>query len=95
MLKIGLTAAVTAACCFAIAAATGFGAPPVLNLTLRGIITLKSDNFHCQALTTTQVACGANALGNSTQVYFSPHALAVVKFDKTGTKGTIVFNAKR
>ena len=97
MLKIGLTAAVTAACCFAIAAATGLGAAalPVLNMKLHEIITLKSDNFHCQALTTTQVACGANALGGSTQVYFATHALAVVMFDKTGKKGTVVFNAKR
>jgi hypothetical protein len=97
MLKIGLTAAITAACCFAIAAATGLGAAPplVLNMKLHEIITLKSDNFHCQALTTTQVACGANALADSTQVYFATHALAVVKFDKTGKKGAIVFSARR
>ncbi len=96
-MKICLTAAITVACCFAIAAATGLGAatPPVLNMKLHEIISFKSDNFHCQALTTTQVACGANALADSTQVYFATHALAVVKFDKTGTKGTVVFNAKR
>jgi hypothetical protein len=97
MLKIGLTASLTAACCFAIAAATGLGAaaPPVLTIKLHEVITLKSDNFHCQALTTTQVACGANALANSTQVYFAPHELAVVKFNKTGKTGTILFSAKR
>jgi hypothetical protein len=97
MLKIGLTAAITAACCFAIAAATGFGAaaPKVLTMKLGEIITFPSDNFHCEALTATQVACGANALPNSTQVYFATHALAVIKFDKTGKKGTVVYNAKR
>jgi hypothetical protein len=97
MLKIGLTAVSTAACCFAIAAATGFGAaaPIVLKMKLHEIISLKSDNFHCQALTTTQVACGANALADSTQVYFATHALAVVKFDKTGKTGTILFKTNR
>jgi hypothetical protein len=96
MLKIGLTAAITAACCFAIAAATGLGAAPkVLTMKLNEIITLKADNFHCQALQKTEVACGANSLPNSTQVYFTPHALAVLKFDKTGKKFQNVFSAKR
>jgi hypothetical protein len=96
MLKIGLTAVSTAACCFAIAAATGFGAAPVaLQMKLHQIISLRSDNFHCEALTTTQVACGANALADSTQVYFATHALAVVKFDKTGKNGTILFKTNR
>jgi hypothetical protein len=96
MLKITLTAAVTAAVCFAIAAATGLGAAPkVLTMKVHGIISLKSNNFQCQALTTTEVACGANGLPNSVQVYFGPHALAVLKFDKTGKKATQLFGVKR
>jgi len=96
MLKLGLTAALTAAICFAIAAAVGLGAAPkVLTMKVNEIISLKSDNFHCQALTTTQVACGANTLPSSVQVYFAPHQLVVVKFDKTGKKATQLFGVKR
>ncbi|HEY4347823.1 MAG TPA: hypothetical protein VGM80_09550 [Gaiellaceae bacterium] len=97
MIKIALTAGITAACCFAIAAATGFGAaaPKVLTMKVNEIITLKSDNFHCQALNTTQVACGANKLANSTQVYFAPHILAVLKFDKSGQNAKTLYTVKR
>lgn len=97
MLKIGLTAVVTAALCFAVVAATGFGAtaPKVLTMKVNEIISLKSDNFHCQALTTIEVACGANTLANSVQVYFAPKQLAVIKFDKTGKKGTITYEVDR
>jgi hypothetical protein len=104
MLKIGLTAAVTATLCFAIAAATGFGAAEakvatpkltLFNLKVNEIVALTSDNFHCQVLTTTEVACGANSLPKSIQVYFAPHNVAVVQFDKTGKKGKILGNIKR
>jgi hypothetical protein len=97
MLKIGLTAAVTAACCFAVAATTGFGAsaPAVLNMKPNEVISLKSDNFHCQELKATEVACGANTLPNSMQVYFTTHQLVVLKFDKTGKKASVVYSAKR
>lgn len=97
MLKLALTAALTAGCCFAIAATTGLGAaaPKVLTMKTNEIISFESDDFHCQALTATQVACGANSLPNSVQVYFAPNQLAVVKFDKTGKKGTELFGVKR
>lgn len=96
MLKLALTALGTAAACFAIAAANGLGAAPkVLNMQPGEIITLKSDNFHCQVLSATQVACGANSLPNSVQVYFAPHQVAVLKFDKMGKKASIVLQAKR
>ena len=97
MLKVGLTAAVTAALCFAIVAATGFGAaaPKVLNLKANEIISLKSDNFHCQVLTTIEVACGANSLPNSIQVYFAPHEVAVTKFNSTGKKAAFLYTVKR
>jgi hypothetical protein len=96
MLKLALTALTTAAVCFAIAAATGLGAQPkVITMKPGAIITLASDNFHCQALTTTQVACGANTLSNSVQVYFAPHQLAVVKFDKAGKKASLLAQVKR
>jgi hypothetical protein len=96
MRKLALTAFCTAAACFAIAAAAGLGAAPkVVNMQPGEIVSLKSDNFHCQVLSATQVACGANSLPNSVQVYFAPHQVAVLKFDKTGKKASIVLQAKR
>ncbi len=41
------------------------------------------------------MACGANSLKGSIQVYFAPHQLAVIKFDKTGKKFTQLFGIKR
>lgn len=97
MLKIALTALVTAAVSVAAVAATGLGAamPPALNMKINQVIYFKSDNFHCQALSKTQVACGANVLPNSIQVYFAPHQVAVLKFDKTGKKAKLIYGAKR
>jgi hypothetical protein len=97
MLKLGLTALAAAAAAVAAVAATGFGAsaPPALNMKLNQVIFLKSDNFHCQALTKTQVACGANRLPNSIQVYFAPHQVVVLKFDKTGKKAQTIYASKR
>jgi hypothetical protein len=97
MLKLALTAIVTAAVTVAALAAAGLGAgsPPALNMKLNQVIYLKSDNFHCQALTKAQVACGANTLPNSIQVYFAPHQVVVLKFDKTGKKPKVVYAAKR
>src|SRR5215831_15947888 len=97
MPKLALTALLTAAATVAALATTGFGAsaPPPLNMKLHQVIFLKSNNFHCQALTKTQVACGANSLPNSIQVYFAPHQVVVLKFDKTGKKATELYAAKR
>jgi len=97
MLKLALTAVVTAAVTIAALAASGLGAssPPALNMKLQQVIFLKSDNFHCQALTKTQVACGANTLPNSIQVYFAPHQVVVLKFDKTGKHAKALYAAKR
>ncbi len=97
MLKLGVTALLTAAVCFAIAAASGLGASSakVINLETGQIVTLKSGNFHCQVLKATEVACGANSLKGSIQVYFAPHQLAVIRFDKTGKKFTQLYGIKR
>jgi len=97
MLKLALSSVLAAAATIAVVAATGLGAsiPRALNMKLHQVIFLKSDNFHCQALTKTQVACGANTLPNSIQVYFAPHQVAVLQFDKTGKKAKAVFAAKR
>jgi hypothetical protein len=97
MIKLALTALLTAAVTVAALAATGLGAgtPQALNMKLKQVIFLKSDNFHCQALTSTQVACGANTLPNSVQVYFTPHQLVVLKFDATGKHAKAVYAAKR
>jgi hypothetical protein len=97
MLKLALSSVLAAAATIAVVAATGLAAsiPRALNMKLHQVIFLKSDNFHCQALTKTQVACGANTLPNSVQVYFAPHQVAVLQFDKTGKKAKAVFAAKR
>lgn len=97
MLKLALTAVVAAAVTVAGLAAAGLGAssPPALNMKLKQVIFLRSDNFHCEALTKAQVACGANTLPNSVQVYFTPHQVVVLKFNKTGTKAQPIFSAKR
>jgi hypothetical protein len=97
MLKLALTALVTAAVTIAAVAATGLGAgvPPAVNMKINQVIYLKSDNFHCQAISKAQVACGANTLPNSVQVYFAPHQVAVLKFDKTGKKASLLYGVKR
>ena len=97
MLKLALTALATAAVTIAAVAATGLGAgvPPALNMKIGQVIYLKSDNFHCQAISKAQVACGANTLLNSVQVYFAPHQVAVLKFDKTGKKASLLYGVKR
>lgn len=96
MFKLGLSVAVTAAVCFAIAAATGLGAgkAKVITLKVGDITTLASDNFHCQVITKTQVACGAKLAPNSVQVYYAPHQLEVLQF-KSATKATVLLNLKR
>jgi hypothetical protein len=96
MFKLGLTAAVTAAVSFAIAAATGLGAgeAKVISMKVGDITTLASDNFHCQAITKTQVACGAKLAPKSVQVYYAPHQLEVLQF-MTATKADVLLNIKR
>jgi hypothetical protein len=97
MLKIGLTALVTAALCFTVAAATGFGATPARLFTMKvgDIASLPSDNFHCQAITTIEVACGAKVAPNTIQVYYAPHEIAVLKFNKTLKKATTLYSVDR
>ncbi len=97
MLKHALLLSLTAACCFATAAATGLGAGSAKVFTLRvgDIASFPSDNFHCQAVSTTQVACGAKLSGNSVQVYYAPHELEVVKFNAKLTKAEILLNLAR
>jgi hypothetical protein len=77
------------------ASALGASAPRPLNMKLHQVIYLSSNNFHCQALTRTQVACGANKLPNSIQVYFTPHQVVVLKFNSTGKKAKAIYAAKR
>jgi hypothetical protein len=77
------------------ATAVGASAPPALNMKLHQVIYLPSNNFHCQALTKTQVACGANKLPNSIQVYFTPHQVVVLKFNSSGKKAKAIYAAKR
>ena len=97
MLRIGLTAFVTAAVCFTITATTGVaaGVAKVFNMHVGDIASFSADNFHCQAVTKTQVACGAKVAPGSVQVYYGPHQLEVIKFGKTLKQGTILLNIKR
>ena len=97
MFKLGLTALLTAAVCVAVAAATGLGASSVKVIVMQKgpIYANLPGNFHCQLLTKTEEACGANAIKSSIQVYYGPHTLAVIKFDKTGKKFTQLFGIKR
>ncbi len=96
MRRIALTAVATAALCFAVTAVTGFAAQTrVLNMKIGDIASFSSDNFHCQALSKVQVACGAKVAPNSVQVYYAPHQLEVVKFGKTLKQGSVLLNIKR
>lgn len=97
MLRIGLTALVSAAVCFTITATTGLAASvaKVFDMNVGDIASFSADNFHCQAVTKTQVACGAKLTPGSVQVYYAPHQLQVVRFGKTLTKGTLLLGVKR
>lgn len=96
MLKYALTAALTASCCLAVTAATGLGAgtSTVYTLKVGDIASFPSDNFHCQAITTAEVACGAKLAPNSIQVYYAPHQLEVLKF-LSPSKAEVLLNLKR
>jgi hypothetical protein len=97
MLRIACTALATAGVCFTITATTGLaaGVAKVFNLKVGDIASFSADNFHCQAVTRTQVACGAKVAPGSVQVYYAPHQLEVVKFGKTLKQGTVLLNVRR
>jgi hypothetical protein len=99
MLKVGLTAIVTATLCFGLVAATGFASQQkqqrVINLKVNDRLALKSNNFQCLVLTKKQVACGRNKLENQVHVYFEPKQLQVVRFNKAGNKATVLFKIAR
>jgi hypothetical protein len=100
MLKTSLTVLVTAAVCFGIAAASGFASSDrssgrTINLKVGDTVIQASNNFHCQVLSKTQIACGGKKLAGQVSVYYSPTQLNVVKFNKAGTKATSIFGMKR
>jgi hypothetical protein len=99
MLKIGLTAIVTATLCVGVMAATGFASQQkqtrVINLKVTDRLSLKSNNFQCLVLTKKQVACGRNKLPNQVHVYFEPTQLQVVRFNKAGNQATVLFKIAR
>jgi hypothetical protein len=99
MLKTSLVVLVTATVCFAIAAATGLAsgnrAAKVVNLTVGDTVIQASNNFHCQVLSKTQIACGGKTLAGQLSVYYSPTQINVVRFPKTGNKATVLFAIKR
>jgi hypothetical protein len=97
VLKIALTAVVTAAASFAIAAGTGLARTGAHSYTLhpgdRAVVP--GLDFQCQAVSKVEAACGSLKITNSTQVYYSPKQLAVVKFGSTLKKGTILLQVNR
>jgi len=97
MLKQAITPALTAVCCFAVAAATGLGAvtAKVVPLKVGDITTLSSDNFSCQVLAKAQVACGTKLVPNALIVYYGPHQLEVLKFGASTSKAEVLLNLKR
>jgi hypothetical protein len=97
MLKTALTVLATAAACFAVAAATGLasGSGRVLDLKVGDTVIQSSNNFHCQVLSKTQIACGGKTLKGAVSVYYGPHQVNVVRFDKAGTKATVLFQIRR
>ena len=92
-----LTVALTAACCVGLAAAAGLGAVALKVVTLQvgEIASFPSDNFHCQAVTRTQIACGAKLAPNSVEVYYAPHQLEVLRFTSSLSKALVLLNVKR
>jgi hypothetical protein len=97
MLKTMLTVLVTAGVCFAIAATTGLagGRARLINVKVGDVIAQKSNNFHCQVVGKTEIACGGTKLKNSIAVYYEPHQLNVVRFNAAGTKATVLFKIAR
>jgi hypothetical protein len=100
MLKIGLSALVTATLCFGIVAATGFASrntqdARIIGLKVGDIVRMPTNNFQCQVLTRKQVACGRKTLASSVVVYFQPGQLDVVRTNKKGTGGEVIFKIKR
>jgi hypothetical protein len=97
MLKLALTALATAALTVAACAATGLARGNVHSYTLKvgDRVTFPSDDFQCQAVAKTQVACGSLVLKNSVQVYYAPKQLALVKFGTNLTKGQVLTDIKR
>jgi hypothetical protein len=97
MLKLALTALATAALCFGGMAAAGFarGSAHSYTLAVGDRAVFPGLNFQCQAVSKVEAACGGATIKNSTQVYYSPKQLAVVKFGKTLSKGTVILQVKR
>jgi hypothetical protein len=97
MLRLALTALVTATLCFTITATTGLagGSAKVFNMKVGDVAALDTANFHCQVVTKTQIACGAKVAPGSVQVYYAPHQLEVIKFGQTLKKGQLLLNIKR
>ena len=99
MLKTSLTVLVTATICFAIAAASGFASgsrsAKVVNLKVGDTVIQASNNFHCVVLSKKQIACGGKKLAGQLSVYYSPTQVNVVRFNKAGTKATVLFGVRR
>ena len=70
-------------------------APKVLAMQPGEIIALTSDNFHCQVRPRRRWPAAPTRSRTPVQVYFAPHQLAVVKFDKTGKKASLLAQVKR
>src|SRR5262245_27015973 len=97
MLKTTLTVLTTAAVCFAIAATTGFAAHSrrTIQMEVGDVLVLKAGNIQCQAVSKSSLACGPSMLSNAKRVYFTPHEVSVVSYNRAGTKYSVIYSAKR
>ncbi len=99
MLKTTLAVLVTAAACFAIAATTGVAsgdrAARTINLKVGDTIIQASNNFHCEVIAKTQIACGGKKLAGQVAVYYGPDQINVVRFNKAGSSATVLFKIAR
>jgi hypothetical protein len=99
MTKTFLTVLVTAAVCFAVAATTVFAAgnrsARTINLKVGDTIIQASNNFHCNVITKTQIACGGKQLAGQVAVYYGPKQINIVRFNKAGSSATVLFKIAR
>jgi hypothetical protein len=99
MLKTSLAVLVTATVCFAIAAATGLASgnrsSKTITLKVGDRIVQASNNFNCQVLSKTQVACGGKQFAGQIVVYYEPKTIRVLRVNKAGTNATVLYKVAR
>ena len=75
--------------------ASGSRSAKTINLKVGDRIVQAASNFNCQVLSKTQVACGGKQLAGQIVVYYSPQQINVIRVNKAGTKGTVIYKVAR